>query len=132
VKTITATPQMRYRQHKANAKRRGIEFDMSFDEWWALWRPHFENRGRESGQVQMCRTADDGAYRPGNVRIDSVESNQAERRTTMIRRANERDWTIEGEDRSELRDWLFKRRDGFHNPLRQMLIEEETEALDGG
>ena len=76
--TIKATPRMRYCQHKASARQRGIEFDLTFDEWWAIWQPHYAQRGRGSGHLQMCRTGDVGPYAVGNVRIDTMKSNMRE------------------------------------------------------
>jgi hypothetical protein len=69
-----------FSMHKAGAKRRGIEFKFTFEEWWEIWRPHFHNRGRNKGQFVMCRTMDKGAYEVGNVRIDTVEGNCLTRR----------------------------------------------------
>lgn len=64
-----------YSCHKSNAKQRGIEFKLSFDEWWGIWKPHYHNRGKNVGQFCMCRTMDKGAYEIGNVRIDTVKGN---------------------------------------------------------
>lgn len=72
------SPRDRYHQHKASAKKRGIEFDLTFDEWWEIWSAHFEKRGVGSGDMQMCRTRDEDAYRLGNVRIDTGLSNRKE------------------------------------------------------
>ena len=78
--------KLKFQQHRASAKQRGIEFDLTFEEWWVIWEPHFGNRGRSTEQFQMCRTRDEGAYRAGNVRIDTARSNMAEREATMTRR----------------------------------------------
>jgi len=67
--------RLAYHSHKGGAKRRGIEFKLTFEEWWDIWKPHFHNRGRNKGQFAMCRTMDKGAYEVGNVRIDTVEGN---------------------------------------------------------
>ena len=120
-----ASPRARYRQHKANAAARGIEFDMTFREWWDIWALHFHNRGSRPGQMQMCRTADEGGYRPGNVRIDTVEANRAEYKKTAVRRSIIRDWVENGEDRSELREWVHQRHRGFGNPLSQLIEAED-------
>lgn len=65
----------RYNEQKLGAKRRGIEFNLTFDEWWGIWRPYWSNRGRNVGNYVMCRTMDSGAYEVGNVRIDTVKGN---------------------------------------------------------
>lgn len=70
---------MRYAQHKKHAKERGIEFEFTFDEWWAIWEPHWEKRGTHKDQLGMCRTHDKGPYRVDNVRLDTPKGNAAER-----------------------------------------------------
>jgi hypothetical protein len=71
-------PVAAYQGHKASAASRGIDFDLTFDEWWAIWEPRWGQRGSRAGQMQMCRTGDRGGYWPGNVRIDTREANMAE------------------------------------------------------
>lgn len=126
--TIKATPRMRYRQHKASAKQRGIEFDLTFDEWWEIWQPHYAQRGRGAGHLQMCRTGDVGPYAVGNVRIDTVEANQAEAKYSSQAKAEIRDW---GEARPDARFWVNERLHMFSkSPLKLMIQEEEAEEED--
>lgn len=80
-------PVQAYRTHAASAAQRGIEFKLTFDQWWALWEPHYPQRGRNVGQKQMCRTGDTGAYEAGNVRIDTVQGN-ADERSQVYRKRN--------------------------------------------
>lgn len=82
----------KYHAHKASAKSRGIDFDLTFDEWMEIWGDRLSLRGTRAGQLQMCRHRDEGGYTVGNVRIDTRESNIAELCVTRIRRAFERDW----------------------------------------
>ena len=63
---------------KSMAKQRGIEWLLTFDEWWEIWAPRWDNRGRRSGQMVMCRNRDKGPYCVGNVRIDTANANHAE------------------------------------------------------
>lgn len=70
--------RLRFDQQKSHAKRRGIEWDMTFEEWCAIWEPHWEKRGPQRDGRVMCRTHDKGPYKPGNVRIDTPKSNAAE------------------------------------------------------
>ena len=74
-----SSARLRYAQHKKNAAKRGVEFELSFEEWWAIWEPHWERRGTHKDQLGMCRTHDKGPYRVGNVRLDSPKGNAAER-----------------------------------------------------
>lgn len=89
---MNSNPRQKYAQHKANAKARGIDFDLTFDEWWEIWQPRFNQRGTAPGQYQMCRTQDEGPYSAVNVRIDTVEANRAEWSVTARRRIMRRDW----------------------------------------
>lgn len=73
------TPKGRYRKQKEHAKRRGIGFKISFDEWWSVWQSSgkYELRGRGKGRYCMCRYNDSGAYEIGNVYIDEWTNNIA-------------------------------------------------------
>jgi hypothetical protein len=66
----------KYANHKGHATTRGIEFKLTFDEWWELWEPHYAERG--TGRMVMCRTNDEGPYEMGNVRIDTQSNNAME------------------------------------------------------
>ena len=66
-----------YTRSKADAKRRGIDFLFTFEEWkkWWIDTGKWELRGRESGCYQMCRNNDTGPYALGNVYCDTIEAN---------------------------------------------------------
>ncbi len=68
-----ATLEGKYQAHKEGAGERGIEFKLTFDEWWGLWEPHWIDK--RIGVVCMCRFNDEGAYELGNVRIDTWQNN---------------------------------------------------------
>jgi len=76
--TDRVSPSIRFKQHKASAKARGIAFDLTFEQWWSLWEPHWEKRGRGSFDMCMCRRHDQGAYTLGNVRIATNRENKHE------------------------------------------------------
>lgn len=78
-------PVTAYMQQVRGAEARGIDFRLSFEEWWELWEPHYEKRGSKKGQMCMCRLHDKGAYEVGNVRIDYLKANIAE--AGMLRRS---------------------------------------------
>jgi len=63
------------------ARYRGIDWDLTFTQWWNIWRKSgkWEQRGRRSNQYQMARYNDVGPYSVTNVRIISAEENLEER-----------------------------------------------------
>ena len=75
-------PSRAYSQQHKNAKNRGIEWNLRWKEWWDIWAPYWENRGRHDGELVMCRNGDKGAYEVGNVRIDTMNNNSSEARAT--------------------------------------------------
>src|SRR5258706_1578724 len=70
----------KYRDHKADAKRRGIQFLLSFDGWMKIWLDsgHWNKRGRGRGKYHMARFGDKGPYAIGNVKIITHEENSKE------------------------------------------------------
>lgn len=72
-------PHHKYREQKHNSNNRGIEWKMTFGEWWFIWQQSgkWELRGRGTGYV-MARFADSGPYEVGNVEIVSGSDNQSE------------------------------------------------------
>lgn len=72
------SPKGKYAAHKAQAASRGIEFTLSFEQWWALWQPHWSLRGKAPGCYCMKRKGDKGGYTPGNVIVGPVSSNLKE------------------------------------------------------
>ena len=66
-----------YTQHKSNAKQRGIEFKLTFDEWKQIWvdSEKWEQRGRGADKYCMCRIGDAGCYEVGNVFIGLGKTN---------------------------------------------------------
>ena len=82
-------PRFRYNVQKNTAKRRGIEFLLSFEQWWSIWEDHWEQRGKLKDELAMCRFGDEGAYEVGNVYLDSVSNNAKQNRQLQLRRTNE-------------------------------------------
>lgn len=70
------TPYGKYVQHKHRAKQSGVAFNLTFNQWWNIWKPHWDERGL--GKLVMCRLRDSGAYEVGNVRIDTQANNNRE------------------------------------------------------
>lgn len=74
------TPKYYYCGHIVNARNAGIDFQLTFKQWWAIWcfSGHWHERGRHRGQYVMARTGDIGPYAVGNVKIILHEINSAE------------------------------------------------------
>ena len=67
----------KFRDHKFGAKKRGIDFQFTFDQWYKLWieSGHWEQRGTHSGDYCMGRHGDVGPYSADNVSIITVKKN---------------------------------------------------------
>jgi DNA-binding CsgD family transcriptional regulator len=65
------TASYSYLQQKENSEKRGIDFRLTFPEWWDVWQEsgHWEQRGRGKDKYCMSRIADSGAYELGNIEI---------------------------------------------------------------
>lgn len=68
--TDQTTPMGRFLIQRKRAGERGIEWRLTFKEWWAIWRrsKRYGRRGRGDGFV-MARKRRAGAYEAGNVEI---------------------------------------------------------------
>jgi hypothetical protein len=57
--------------HATRAKRRGIGFELTYEQWMEIWLKSGQilNRGMELGQYVMARNNDTGPYAVGNVSI---------------------------------------------------------------
>ena len=66
-----------YMTHKRNAKKRNIDFFLTFDEWLDIWNKSgkLHLRGRKKGQYCMARIGDVGPYMVGNVYIELSDIN---------------------------------------------------------
>jgi hypothetical protein len=62
-----AAMERAYNKQQSRAKYRGIGWEISFDEWCAWWGNDFDQRGRNVGDLQMCRIGDVGPYKLGNI-----------------------------------------------------------------
>ena len=68
----------KYNGHKSNANKRGIAFDLTFEEWTSIWGQRIKERGCGTGQLGMLRTRDEGGYTVGNVRLGTPKENSQE------------------------------------------------------
>jgi len=70
-------------EHKYAARRRGIDFKFTFEEWVAWWEMHLgpdwlEKRGCKKGQYVMARNGDVGPYETRNVKCITCQDNNGE------------------------------------------------------
>lgn len=92
-----ATPRGQYSVHKHNAKVRGIEFTLTFEQWWDIWQKSrkWPMRGNRAGHFVMCRKNDVGAYAVSNVYIGSFNRNVRERnKSVVVKRHTARTTTV--------------------------------------
>lgn len=73
------TPLRKYRMHKSSALQRGVEFDLTFDEWMEIWGDRLKDIGTGSKKLGMLRTRDEGGYSVGNVRLGTPKENVNDR-----------------------------------------------------
>jgi hypothetical protein len=66
-----------YGMQRAAAKQRGIEFNLTFDEWhdWRMATGHGHERGKGAGRYVMSRLNDVGPYKLGNIKCLSHAGN---------------------------------------------------------
>lgn len=69
-----------YRSQKKSAAMRGIKFNLTFAQWFAVWQASgkLHLRGRGKGKYVMSRMSDDGGYELGNVHIQLATENSKE------------------------------------------------------
>lgn len=93
-----ASPKGQFAKHRQNAHSRGVEFLLTFDQWWSVWQKSGKwlKRGNRKGRYCMARTGDEGPYELGNVRIETWSGNTAERNRTVVAKALKITKTIQG------------------------------------
>lgn len=71
------TSKEKYWNQKTQARLRGIDFTLTFEQWWDIWQQSgkWEQRGRKKGQYVMSRIGDQGGYTIDNVLIQSNADN---------------------------------------------------------
>ncbi|EXF45243.1 hypothetical protein BAY1663_02322 [Pseudomonas sp. BAY1663] len=88
----STSPYLIFGWQRNHANFRGIEWKMSFWEWFSVWQESgkWEERGRGAGSYCMCRVGDEGAYELGNVYIGSIVHNSTLGRTLAYERQKDR------------------------------------------
>ena len=78
-----------YRQQIRNANRRGIRWELSFQQWLLIWceSSHLEERGTGADQYCMSRIGDKGGYSWNNVIIQTNAENNFENGMNRARKS---------------------------------------------
>ena len=87
------------RQH---AKRRGIDFQFTGDEWITWWGDDFHKRGRSMDSLQMCRYNDTGPYHPDNVYKATTQQNLRDQGDRLSKRIMTDDGEFESQTAAAL------------------------------
>lgn len=66
---IQDTPMYRFLNARRTKIRTGIEWELTFPQWWRIWQKSgkYEDYGRGEGKYMLVRKKNRGAYRVGNV-----------------------------------------------------------------
>jgi DNA-binding CsgD family transcriptional regulator len=69
-----------FQQQRNHARIRGIDWKLSFGQWFAIWQASgkLHLRGRGKGKYVMSRVSDTGCYEMGNVHIQLATENSKE------------------------------------------------------
>lgn len=74
----------KFHQQRRKAKARGIDWELTFDQWLAWWGEDIDRRGPGFDQLQMQRPADSGPYALWNIRKGVARQN-AKTRGDVVR-----------------------------------------------
>lgn len=90
-KQVFGNPDKRkWQVHRTNAKMRGIEFKLTFEEWFCWWMEtgHYSERGNCRGEYVMARKGDKGAYELGNIECLQAQENSVAPHLGAVRPAS--------------------------------------------
>ena len=70
----------KYMQQRTRARGRGIQWDLTFEQWYEWWQAtgHWDERGKGHGKYVMCRIGDAGPYAIDNIYCASDLHNSVE------------------------------------------------------
>jgi len=71
-------PYIAFGQQINGARARGIEWRLTFAEWWDIWKDYYHLRGTGKNGLCMARFGDVGAYEAGNVYLTTNLGNRAD------------------------------------------------------
>ena len=132
----------KFQQQKYMAKRRGIEFLFTFEEWIKMWEDSgkWNERGRGAKKYCMARHNDIGPYAVGNV---SIQTNQENWLFAVSNRNNSK-WypaVVDARKNPEWRAKITSTGNGqFKGPVRgtckttgkQIIISGKNEIINAG
>lgn len=113
--------RMAFSVQRHNAGRRGIEWELTFEQWLEWWGDDIERRGVHPGDLQMQRIADAGPYALGNIKKGTPKQN-AQTRAAVLRNRQGREAV---QLRHERDDRLLEQESG--EKLFDSLDEDERE-----
>jgi hypothetical protein len=61
---------------RATSKKRGVKFNLTYEEYVEFWGDDFHLKGRKNNQLCMCRYGDEGAYEVGNIYKETMLVNK--------------------------------------------------------
>ena len=64
-----------YLNQSYEARKRGVDWQYTYDTWVAWWGDDYKFRGKGKGKLQMCRYNDTGPYHPDNCYKATHEQN---------------------------------------------------------
>lgn len=93
LKRYDQSPRGRYKQQKRNAKIRGIDWQLTYEQWCKIWADsgRWDQRGNWAEGYVMMRPGDVGPYAVGNVVIGRHVDNVAERNRIVFAAARAQD-----------------------------------------
>jgi hypothetical protein len=122
----------RYRQHRWNAAKRPVPFEISFPDWLAIWwySGHWFERGNRRGQWVMARPGDVGSYHKDNVFItphveNTVAAHIGKKRSDATRRKMRK---AARRNAQEGTTWLARVRAIRRSPAMRRLVSRNSKA----
>jgi hypothetical protein len=77
-------PLIAYAAQLKGASARGIEFQLTFSEWWSVWAPYYHLRGQGKNGLVMGRNNDVGPYALGNIYLTTRLGNTMDYHRTEL------------------------------------------------
>ena len=83
--------QIAYRAHKSRAKKRNIEFKLTYQQWYDWWLSNGVDKNQKpsafsKNTLAMCRHNDTGAYELGNIYCATISQNSKDQNYSFKRK----------------------------------------------